>query len=301
MDKAKNVTVSVIIPTHNRPQQLLKAVRSVLKQSFQDFEIIIVDDASRDAIVQNCIEFQDQRIEIIRNDQSEGGSRARNRGIFKSRGRYIAFLDDDDIWQPQKLEEQLKLLHDNPEAIACSAAYTVHYPLNIKRIVCPPETITLTHLLENNTLGGSSVCLCDAQIIKQLGGFNARLRSAQDWDVWVRLRMQGDIVTVTKPLVDYFVHFDARISNNMQAKYQGSRRFYFLYKNIMTKEAKQKNLQFISFIKSRKNENSLRLRLKHLMIAMNRNSYKKKFAYGLSSLPRMLFSLLYVNKSRVKP
>lgn len=287
-----SVTVSVIIPTRNRPRQLLKAVQSVLAQTFQDFEIIIVDDASTVMLNTMNKAFQDKRVRIIRNETPQGGSLSRNHGIFQSIGKWLAFLDDDDIWQPQKLEQQLAMLARNPQAIAVTSAYTVHYPGAIKKNVFPPAQITLAKLLENNCLGGASVCMCDAQVIKKLGGFNRHLRSAQDWDVWVRLRMQGEIVTVAKPAVDYYVHFSDRISNNMQAKYQGARRFYFLYKKMMTPLARKKNLQFICFIKSRQIERSLRARLKNLTLALRKNTIKIKLSYVLSSLPRMLVSRL---------
>lgn len=292
-----NITVSVIIPTRNRSELLQKAVQSVLNQTYQNFEIIIIDDASMPPIKS----YPDSRIRILRNDTPLGGSASRNRGIFASLGLWIAFLDDDDIWQPQKLAQQLQMLEKNPKAIAATCTYTVHYPFSIKRQIVPLSPVTLAKLLESNCLGGASVCMCDARTIKQFGGLNSSLRSAQDWDLWVKLRMQGEIVRVNMPLVDYFVHFRERISNNMQAKYQGSRRFYFTYQTLMTPIARKRHLQFICFIKSRQNNHSLRLWFKHLWLAMRDNPLKIKLAYFFSSAPRMLINLLYVSNNKVNP
>lgn len=293
MDEAlQSVKVSVVIPTRNRYLQLRAALNSVLTQTFQDFEIIIVDDASTIPIHQREDILQDERIRILRNDQALGGSASRNRGIFQSKGEWLAFLDDDDLWRPQKLEQQLKLLLRHPKAIACSSAYMVHYPGAIKRKIFTPSSVTLAKLMEQNCLGGSSVLMAKAEILKQLNGFNAKLRSAQDWDLWVRLRMHGEIISVHTVGVDYFVHFNERISNNMQSKYQGARHFYFSYRSLMINPTKQKHLQFICFIKSRMKQNSLRLRLKNLRKAIKNSSKKQAFVYILSSLPRMFFNRL---------
>lgn len=281
-----NTTVSVVIPTHNRPQLLARAVNSVLQQTFQDFELIIVDDASTPRVLAES--FNDKRVRILRNEKSEGGSRSRNRGIFASSSKWIAFLDDDDAWQPDKLEQQLKMLARNTLAVACSTAYTVHYPLGYSRNVFTPAHVSLNKLLHSNCLGGASVCLCDAETIKQFKGLNPDLRSAQDWDLWVKLRLQGEIVSVPKPLVDYYVHFDARISNNMQGKYQGAKRFYFLYKPLMTKSIRREHLQFICYIKSRLPELRLWRRIQFLLLAIKRKTPRTKLLYLFSSLSRMV-------------
>src|SRR4030042_5052103 len=103
-------TVSIIIPTYNRAHLVMRAINSVLDQSFQDFEIIIVDDASRDNTEKMVSGIRDKRIFYIRHEKNRGGSAARNTGIKQARGEYIAFLDSDDEWLPEKLEKQLKVL-----------------------------------------------------------------------------------------------------------------------------------------------------------------------------------------------
>src|SRR5688572_26839751 len=96
--------VSVVIPTHNRPLMLRRAIDSVLAQTYQDFEIIVVDDGLRERSDNVVKLFEDDRIRYISHEQEHGAPAARNTGIKNSNGELIAFLDDDDEWLPQKLE-----------------------------------------------------------------------------------------------------------------------------------------------------------------------------------------------------
>src|ERR687886_939602 len=108
--------VSVIIPTHNRAAFLHSAITSVLNQTFQDLEIIIIDDASKDHTREVIANFNDTRIKVIHNQVSKGAAGARNIAIMNSSCEYIAFLDDDDEWLPEKLKIQVCLLdHSLPE------------------------------------------------------------------------------------------------------------------------------------------------------------------------------------------
>ena len=99
--------VSVIIPTYNRAHLIGRAIRSVLDQTYQDWELIVVDDASTDDIPGIVKGFTDGRVKYIRHDENKGAAAARNTGIQAARGAYIAFLDSDDEWLPEKLERQV--------------------------------------------------------------------------------------------------------------------------------------------------------------------------------------------------
>ena len=102
----KSVTVSVIIPTYNRAHLVGRAIRSVLNQTYQDFEIIVVDDCSTDNTEEIVKGFNDHRIRYMRHDRNRGGSAARNTGIKASQGKYIAFLDSDDERLLKKAESR---------------------------------------------------------------------------------------------------------------------------------------------------------------------------------------------------
>src|SRR5919106_1816578 len=117
--------VSVIIPTYNRVESLPLAIKSVLAQTFQDFEIIVVDDASHDNTPAVIARFNDERIRYIRHDTNKKISASRNTGVLNSRGSYIAFLDDDDEWLSEKLQLEVDLLDNSP--LKTGAVYTGFY------------------------------------------------------------------------------------------------------------------------------------------------------------------------------
>ena len=109
--------VSVVIPTHNRAGFLQAAIQSVLNQTFQDFEIIVVDDASEDQTTEIVRSFSDPRIRYMRHESNKGQGASRNDGIRQASGEYIALLDDDDEWLPEKLAKQVALLDSSPSQV----------------------------------------------------------------------------------------------------------------------------------------------------------------------------------------
>jgi glycosyltransferase involved in cell wall biosynthesis len=282
--------VSVIIPTHNRLQLLQRAVQSVLTQTFQDFEIIIVDDASSDRTPDYLqgLASSDERIRFIRNDKSCGGSQSRNAGIALSGGEWLAFLDDDDLWLPEKLALQLDALNQAPGSVAVTSHFRVNYPLGIKKVIATPHLISLEKLLRSNSLGGASVCMCRADLLKSLGGFDSKLRSAQDWDVWVRLREVGEIISVPKVLVEYFIHFSYRISNDMRGKESGARRFYFKYRGLMSSAIRRENVAFLCYIRSRQARRTMMFRFRYLRLAIQNTAFRVGRSYFISSFLRIL-------------
>ena len=113
----KTPKVSVIIPTYNRAHLVGRAIRSVLNQTYQDFEIIVVDDGSTDNTEEVVKSFNDPRIRYIRHEKNRGGSAACNTGIRAARGEYIAFQDSDDEWLPEKLEKQMQVFENTPTGV----------------------------------------------------------------------------------------------------------------------------------------------------------------------------------------
>ena len=122
MDIQKQPLISVIIPTYNRAQTLLKALATVAQQTFADYEIIIVDDGGTDDTEDRVKDRYGERIAYIKKQQNAGLSAARNTGIREARGTYIALLDDDDEWLPEKLALQIKLIQQDATIGLCIAA-----------------------------------------------------------------------------------------------------------------------------------------------------------------------------------
>jgi glycosyltransferase involved in cell wall biosynthesis len=284
--------ISVIIPTHNRVLLLEKAINSVLMQSERDFELIIVDDASTDETFELLNHFveNDTRIKVIKNIVALGGGGARNVGIFASKGKWVAFLDDDDEWFENKLSVQLEKVNLASSAVACSCNYEHHYPFGVVRKFVIPENVSLNDLYYGNVLGGASMCLCSRNILLKMRGFDAKLKSGQDWDLWLRLRAEGEVVVCGKPLVRYLAHSGFRISNDMQSQYLGIRRFYFKHRDSMDVTLRRFRICHVCFVKSRDTKKSLKKRLHYLYLAVYFSDLSIGLSYVRSSLPRMLIN-----------
>jgi len=209
--------VSVIIPTCDRPAFLPGAITSVLEQTFQDFEIIVVDDSRRRQIIEGASEvsralsaFDDLRIRLIVHEKNRGGSAARNTGIRNSRGRYIAFLDDDDEWLPEKLEMQVHRLEASPSRVGCS--YTGYSIVNradeaVTAVVRPTQQGDLSQELpRNNCIGGTSSMLLRRECFEKTGMFDETLPSFQDYDLWLRLSQSYHFDCISTPLMRYYIH-----------------------------------------------------------------------------------------------
>ncbi len=283
--------ISVVLPTHNRADYLALAVASALAQTESDIELIVVDDASTDNTPELLahLAVADKRIHVIRNNVSVGGAGARNAGIQASRGEWVAFLDDDDEWLPQKLERQRALLDMTPAAVACSCDYIQISPSGSTKLMQLPQNISFDEILSENRLGGASMCFCSRALIMSIGGFDVQFRSGQDWDLWVRLREQGAVAVCNEPLVRYLSHEGVRISNNMNAQYAGNRRFFFKHRKKMNLEVRRQLLAYCSFIKSRQTTRSFSSRLLYLKIAFISSGWRHRLEYLRSSLPRLLF------------
>lgn len=287
--------ISVIIPTHNRSKLLVRAVCSVQAQTHQDLEIIIINDASNDdtPAVLSQLQMEDNRIKVIYNERSRGGAASRNIGIKESIGKWIAFLDDDDIWLPDKLESQLKLMQSDLDAVACSCYFESHILRIIRKIHKPPENVTLEDLLCYNMMGGASVCMVSAAALNRINGFDESLKSAQDWDLWIRLKQAGRIICCKELLVYYDAHLGLRITRDMNALYSGLRHFYFKHRHLMNRKARQINLANLCYVRSRMNSGSMIERVTNLRRAVHYATPGiTKISFIISSLPRIAMDLI---------
>ena len=217
--------VSVVIPTYNRAGFLRSAIRSVLNQTFQDFEIIVVDDGSTDYSAKEVVsEFRDPRIRYIRHEVNRGGSAARNTGIKASKGKYIAFLDDDDEWLPEKLQRQLEVLYSSPERVG--GVYTGFLLVNresgklISRRIPYKSGNLYGELVSGNCIGTTSTLLLKRECFDKVGLFDENLLSSQDYDMWIRISREFFFECLSEPLVRYYVH-GRRITTTQRAVIEG--------------------------------------------------------------------------------
>lgn len=204
--------VSVIIPTHNRAVLLERALKSVRAQTYRHHEVIVIDDASADATPEVVRNFTGLRIRYIRNEKNYGGAAARNVGIREARGDYIAFLDDDDEWEPDKLEEQMRLM-DRYGATLCGYRGEER---GLGRYYQSRPSISLSELRRGFFRGGgTSALLARTDVLREIP-FDDALPRCQDWDICIRIATRYDIGYVPRALVRYNDGEHVRISNRVR-------------------------------------------------------------------------------------
>jgi cellulose synthase/poly-beta-1,6-N-acetylglucosamine synthase-like glycosyltransferase len=198
--------VSVITPVYKVEQYIAETVRSVLAQTYPEFELLIVDDGSPDRSVEICQQFQDPRIKIIR-QENRGANAARNEGIRQAKGDYLAFLDGDDLWLPEKLEKHVEHLESSPQiGISFSRSAFIDEagnPLGIYQIP-KLEGITIGHIFCRNPISNGSCAVFRREVFEaikyqdNLYGdtqdfyWDERLQGSQDIDCWFRIAIQTD-------------------------------------------------------------------------------------------------------------
>lgn len=209
MHSQHDATITVVIPTHNRKELLRACLRGVLAQESVDFDIIVVDDGSTDGTSASIAELGDSRVRVIRQERPLGVATSRNAGIRHAKGSWIAFTDDDDLWAPSKLFEQLCAASATGATfIYCGA---VVFSDNTDRVtpdrpVPSPELMQRSVLRGNPLPGGASAQMVRRDVLMSLGGFDTRLHLLADWDLWIRLADLGALAAVDKPLVAYRRH-----------------------------------------------------------------------------------------------
>ncbi len=196
------IPVSVIIPTYNRAALVQEAVASVLAQTWREFELIVVDDGSTDDTPEALAPYA-SRIRLLRRESRGGVSAARNAGMAAARGEWLAFLDSDDLWLPEKLARQMAYLAAHPEQLWCQTEETwVRRGVRLKQ---PPTHRKIGgriffQSLERCMVSPSAVIL-HRRLLEEHGGFDENLPAAEDYDLWLRLSWRYDIGLAPEPLI----------------------------------------------------------------------------------------------------
>lgn len=204
--------VSVVIPTFNRAGLLVQAVNSALAQTFQNLEVIVADDGSDDGTCDLLARY-DQRVCVVQLDHSGLLGAVRNAALRRARGEYVAFLDSDDVWLPEKLERQVSLLDRDPAVgLVCSNARVIDENDNeMRQLYLRPEQgasgEVLAELVTVNFVIVSSA-IARRRLVERAGGFgeDSRLRGIEDYDLWLRLAAVSKFAYVAEPLLAYREH-----------------------------------------------------------------------------------------------
>ena len=240
MNNSKPI-VSVIIPTFNRANLLISAIESVLSQTIKDFELIVVDDASTDDTQQKVAAIDDPRIRYIVQEKNLGECGTRNTGLDAAQGQYIAFLDSDDEWLPNKLEKQLNVFKTAPDdlGVVYSWLQVINDQGKIIRMRKPDISGDVKdYLIYKNLIGTPSTVMIKKECIEPGLKFDTNLRCCGDWDMWLRISKQYRFEVIPEPLTLYRDHDeDARGSTNhamvtegylvfLEKHHQGLKGFY---------------------------------------------------------------------------
>ena len=199
--------VSVVIPAYNAMTYLPETVESVLRQTFTDFEVLIIDDGSSDDVVQWASGLVNPRVRLI-SQKNQGVSVARSTGIAHAQGEYVAFLDGDDLWEPTKLEKQVRCFLENPKVglVHTWLAGIDQYSKSTGRVIGSQiEGDVWQRIIERNMVACSSAMVRRC-CFETVGVFDRNLRFAEDWDMWIRLAARYHFAVIKEPLVGYREH-----------------------------------------------------------------------------------------------
>jgi len=224
--------VSVIVPTYSRKALLLRAIASITAQSYRPIEIVIVDDCSPCPVQASWFPTLPSGIslDIIRQDSSTGPARARNRGIEECTGVWVAFLDDDDCWEPEKLTLQIEALARSPKtnvkAAGCHIILVNGNDRETRRTAFPLEKqqIIAGMVYKDENLNPSTL-LVDRNVFSVVGSFDEELPTAEDRQWLLRYLIKFDIVIVDEYLTRYTEHTGPRLTTNFEAMLHGELRF----------------------------------------------------------------------------
>jgi glycosyltransferase involved in cell wall biosynthesis len=204
--------VSVVIPAYNRASSIGAAINSVLRQTYPDFELVVVDDGSTDGTPEAARAITDPRLRVIAAPRNLGAAGARNLGVAEARGTWIAFQDSDDEWLPEKLARQMARLAANPDFVAAYCGLLTVGALNARPgerttlryvpdpSVRPAEGDILEPLLQRNMISTQTLVV-RRDVFLALGAFDEATTPIEDWDFALRLAHRGRVAFVDEPLV----------------------------------------------------------------------------------------------------
>ncbi|WP_082224248.1 glycosyltransferase family 2 protein [Halorubrum sp. T3] len=213
--------ISVIIPVYEQPDLLRDALNSITKQTVNDYEVVVVDDASNTDF-KPIVNAYDDRVRLITHDENLGAAAARNTGIEHADGEYMAFLDADDTWEPTKLEKQREVFENGDDDLGLVYTGFVQYELDGSEWERFPEARGDIYLeeLERDRVHPTSTVMVQRDVVEEVGGFDTSLPSRQDYDLWLRITEHYTVDYVDEILVDKREQPDS-ISKDFDSRIKG--------------------------------------------------------------------------------
>ena len=219
METNNKDNITVIMPAYNAEKTIRQAVNSVIAQTVKDWELIVIDDGSTDNTVAILTELadSDSRIRFLQNEKNSGVSYTRNRAVALAKGKWIAFLDSDDIWQPEKLQKQLELSEKHPEMVVC---YTASSFINesgkpFEYVMQAVEELNYKTLLHKNIMSCSSVMILSS-VMKEIEMPNDKMH--EDYFTWLTVLKKHKIAYgINEPLLIYRLCANSKSSNRIKS------------------------------------------------------------------------------------
>lgn len=225
--KIPNVTI--IIPTYNREKLILKALDSIFKQTYQDFEILIIDDASTDNTEQVIKELNHPQIKYFKLEKNSGQCIARNFGTKNASGKYIAFLDSDDEWLPGKLENQVKCFENGSERLGGVYGYSYSKDMIKNETVLIDSGYYRGDIHDKFLLGfcppTPSLFMVSKSALDSVNGFDEELITFVDLDLWMRISEHHDFDYIEEPIIIKYEQIGDQYVNNFEKRYAGFKLF----------------------------------------------------------------------------
>lgn len=231
-------TVSVVIPTFNRSSYLPRAVDSILQQTYEDLELVVVDDASTDDTSVIMDRYDDSRIVFVRHETNRGANVARNTGIETARGKYISFLDSDDEFHPRYLEKVISRFEscDSEDVAGIFTSFQIlEDGAPIKEVRARDGEIETVEMFRDGRVGTFSCVTFDAKIFDEVGHLDETLVSCQDFDIYIRVLKSHRMIGINEVLVDYYSH-NENLSTDIERRVQGQRAILDKHSNTLSKE-----------------------------------------------------------------
>ena len=230
-----DIKFSVVIPLYNKEQSIVNTVLSVLNQSYQNFEIVIINDGSTDNSIEAVKTIKDERIRLI-HQENQGVSAARNLGIKEASYEWIAFLDGDDIWESNHLEEVVKMMNTFPN----EKFFVTSFEFSDKRKMFKHKRNHSIFKIENyfkealkEDLIWTSIVIVNKECFKEVSGFNINLNRGEDLELWARLVKKFSVVKSSKVTAIYRV--DAENRTNLSKTLEKCHYYYFNISNTRDK------------------------------------------------------------------
>lgn len=234
--------ISIVIPLYNKGKHILDTLECISKQTFQDYEILVVNDGSTDDSLKKVKSYKDTRIKII--DQvNSGAAAARNRGVKEAASEYIAFMDADDFWEEQYLESMVQLIEEYPDASIYGSNYTI-IEKGQSTVLNFPGIQNEKGYIDNYFISGkvytplwTSAVIVKKKVFLSLGGFPTTCKVCEDIDLWCRFAATGKVAYINAPLATYI-----RDSSNMLSRSKDVS-YYFPFLKDFKKIIKQADIR----------------------------------------------------------